>query len=212
MFSTSYKKSIINMKKLIVCLFAAISLICLVNVNNAQLIKIHFITSQPSTAVEPLSKKDRTFFMALAKQESNNDPKKINKFGYIGKYQFGEEALEYLGYYRQDGTKKNDWIGDWTGKNGIYSKKDFLNNAAVQDHAVKELAMLNWRIARNNKLHHFIGETIHGVTITKAGIIAGMHLKGEKGVINFINFQQNSYDAMGTGVKDYMHKFAVYNI
>ena len=177
-------------------------------VGNAQfIIKPRF---DSYTDISPLTLQDRVFFNALAHRESDNNPRKINKYGYIGKYQFGEEALVALGYYNRDGTRKNDWIGTWTGKDGIFSKEDFLNNSVVQDKAVKQLATLNWQTARNNKLHRFIGETINGVTITKAGIIAGMHLKGGKSVIDFINFRQNSYDAFGTGVKDYMIKFSRY--
>lgn len=162
--------------------------------------------------IDPLSAEDRVFFTALGQRESDNNPKKINKFGYIGKYQFGEEVLVALGYYKKDGTRKNDWKGQWTGKDGIHSKKDFLNSPLIQDKAVKELSELNWQMACNNKLHHSLGETRSGVRVTKAGIIAGMHLKGGRSVINFINHSQNSYDAFGTGVKDYMHKFSQYRI
>jgi len=41
-------------------------------------------------------------------------------------YQMGEAALIDAGYYKADGTKTNDWTGQWTGKNGIYSKQDFF--------------------------------------------------------------------------------------
>jgi hypothetical protein len=65
---------------------------------------------------------------AIAFRESSGDPTIENKYGYIGLYQFGEAALQDLGYYKGDSTpNKNDWIGEWTGKNGIYSKDDFLN-------------------------------------------------------------------------------------
>ena len=60
-----------------------------------------------------------------------------NPFGYIGKYQFGEAALFDLGYYGIDNSDsnlfRNDWSGNWSGKNGINSKQDYFNNGAVQE-------------------------------------------------------------------------------
>lgn len=200
------------MKRFIILSFFTICSAIFPIIGNAHLIKSNFIKSQHISIADPLSKKDRTFFTALAYRESDNNPRKINKFGYIGKYQFGEEALVTLGYYHKDNTRKNDWKGQWTGKDGVFSKEDFLNNSFVQDKAAKELSLLNWETARNNKLHYYIGQKISGITITKAGIIAGMHLKGGKSVIDFITYKQNSYDAFGTGVKDYMHKFSIYHI
>lgn len=199
------------MKKFFMSLFATCLFTCPM-IGNSNFAKASTLVSRYMPTVSLLSKEDRIFFVALAHRESTNNPQKINKFGYIGKYQFGEEALVALGYYIKDSTKKNDWIGKWTGKYGIYSKEDFLSSSFIQDKAVRELALINWQTARNNKLHYHIGKKISGVTITKAGIIAGMHLKGGKSVIDFINYHQNSYDAFGTGVKDYMHSFSSYNV
>ena len=209
------------MKKFITFVFAAYSLLfpitgsahfqqlrfSLLDNNFKSLTKI-----EPLATVDPLSAQDRAFFTALGQRESDNNPRKINRFGYIGKYQFGEEALTALGYYKKDGSRKNDWRGEWTGKDGIYSKEDFLNSPLIQDKAVKELSDLNWQMACNNRLHYSLGATRSGVRVTKAGIIAGMHLKGGRSVINFVNHSQNSYDAFGTGVKDYMQKFSQYSI
>ena len=209
------------MKKFITFVFAAYSLLfpttgsahfqqlrfSLLDNNLRRLTRIESLAN-----IEPLSVQDRAFFNALGQRESNNNPKKINKFGYMGKYQFGEEALVALGYYKKDGTRKNDWKGEWTGKDGIYSKQDFLNNPLIQDKAVRELSDLNWKMALNNKLHHSLGKIRAGVKVTKAGIIAGMHLKGGRSVINFLNHSQNSYDAFGTGVQDYIQTFSQYII
>lgn len=200
------------MKKFFIALF---SFFCLFLPVAGGTIFINDNLSMQSAQIRTLSalgKKDHAFFLALAQRESANNPKRINKFGYIGKYQFGEEALVALGYYKKDGSRRNDWRGKWTGKDGIYSKKDFLNSPSVQDIAAKELANLNWQTAKINKLDLSIGETVNGVTITKAGIIASMHLKGGKSVINFVNNGKNSYDGFGTGVEDYMEQFSCYTI
>jgi hypothetical protein len=181
-------------------------------IGNAHFIKANLITSQHISIADPLSKKDRTFFTALAHRESDNNPRKINKFGYIGKYQFGEEALVALGYYYKDDTKKNDWKGQWTGKDGVFSKEDFLNNSFIQDKAAKELSSSNWDVATRNNLDSYIGKRINGALITKAGIVAGMHLKGAQSVIDFIKSSQDSQDAFGTSVHTYMKKFSVYQV
>jgi len=150
------------------------------------------------------------FFKALAYKESGLKYHKINKFGYLGKYQFGESALIGLGYYNKDGSKKNDWKGKWTGKFGIFSKHDFLNSALVQEIAVHELAMDNWKVAKSYKLHKSVGKKLHGIRITKEGILAAMHLKGPLSVNKFIFQGINSTDALGTGVQKYMHLFSDY--
>ena len=94
-----------------------------------------------------MSKGDiNAFLKDLFKIEGGGDPEVINQFGYIGKYQFGEDALIDLGYYKQDGTSnrtadgkfKYDWAGEWTGKNGIKSKEDFLHNHEAQDQAARD--------------------------------------------------------------------------
>ncbi|NRA73549.1 MAG: hypothetical protein HRU36_02230 [Rickettsiales bacterium] len=150
------------------------------------------------------------FFTALGYKESGSKYKKVNKFGYLGKYQFGESALVGLGYYNKDGSAKNDWKGKWTGKYGVFSKQDFLNNPIVQEIAARELATTNWNIAKSYKLDKFIGKKVYGIHITKEGILAAMHLKGPNSVNKFIFHGINSTDALGTGVRKYMFLFSNY--
>lgn len=159
-----------------------------------------------------MSKSEKQFFSALGEKESSGNYAKVNRFGYIGKYQFGEQALITLGYYNKDGSVKNDWRGRWAGKHGISSKQDFLNSPAVQDEAVRELAEFNWKFAKQKGLHKYIGNKVKGVNITKAGILAGMHLKGGGGVINFVIHMENSKDGFGTEIRSYVSKFANYEI
>ena len=154
----------------------------------------------------------RSFFKALAVSESGNNYQTINKYGYIGKYQFGEQTLIALGYYLPDGTRRNDWIGEWTGKDGIFSKEDFLASEIVQDKAAISLASSNWDVATRNNLDSYIGKQIKGALITKAGIVAGMHLKGAQSVIDFVKSNQDSQDAFGTSVHAYMKRFSVYQV
>ena len=81
----------------------------------------------------------------LAYSESSGDYTKQNQFGYLGKYQFGAAALVDAGYikpsaYEQYGGSSggNRSLSDpsaWTGKGGVYSKENFLNNPAAQEAA-----------------------------------------------------------------------------
>lgn len=77
-----------------------------------------------------------------------------NLRGFIGKYQFGEALLIDIGYYQansyygQPGFDKNYWRGTWTGKHGINSKEDFLNNKNnVQEIAIQEAMQYKWGMA-----------------------------------------------------------------
>jgi hypothetical protein len=75
----------------------------------------------------------QSFLETLAHSESSNNYDITNSHGYLGKYQMGEAALIDTGYYIRDKTPgRNDWSGHWTGKDGISSKQDFLDNHVVQ--------------------------------------------------------------------------------
>lgn len=118
------------------------------------------------------------FLSALFASEGGGKLDVENKFGYIGKYQFGEDALQDLGYYKGDsssnrtisGKFKYDWSGDWTGKNGAVSKTAFLASAAIQDQAAKDWVALLCKRMKRFDLAKFIGETIGGVLVTDPGL------------------------------------------
>lgn len=167
------------------------------------------------------------FLSALFASEGGGKLDVENKFGYIGKYQFGEDALYDLGYYESDsssnrtvtGKFKYDWSGSWTGKNGAVSKAAFLSSAAIQDQAAKDWVALLCKRMKRYDLAKYIGETIGGVHITESGIIAAAHLKGFgskrlPGVSQFLrtNGEVNGEDAFGTSVADYMRKFEDYDL
>ena len=87
------------------------------------------------------------FLEDLGFKESSGDYTKVNSIGFLGKYQFGEDALTDLGYYLGDNTGRNDWKGQWTGKDGINSKQDFLNNGPVQEKIVRAWFDLLWNMS-----------------------------------------------------------------
>jgi len=158
----------------------------------------------------------KDFREAIGKRESGGryNPYPPNPFGYIGKYQFGEAALQDLGYYKGDSTpKKNDWIGEWTGKNGIYSKDDFLKNPKVQDKAADEWFALLWKRIQRLGLDKYVGQTVDGIEITESGLIAAAHLKGVGALKKFLEGKlKNTKDGFGTDIREYLSEFGGYDI
>lgn len=167
------------------------------------------------------------FLDALFASEGGGNTQIVNRYGYLGKYQFGEDALVDLGYYKADGSKnvgangkfKYDWAGAWTGKHGATSKEVFLSTPEIQDHAAREWVALLCKRMHRYKLDAYIGKTVGGVEVTESGLIAAAHLKGfgnakHPGVIAFLKSGGtiNATDANGTKVSSYMKRFAGYNL
>ena len=158
---------------------------------------------------------EKAFMDALGHRESSDDYQKVSKFGYLGRYQFGESALEELGYFKK--TKrywgpKNHWVGEWTGKHNIYSRDDFLRNHKIQDIAAKELFLINWRYIKHKGLHDFVGKEVQGIKITKSGLIAGVHLLGVGGLYDFLVHNKKVRDGLGTEIKEYLELFNEYKL
>ncbi len=143
-----------------------------------------------------------------------------NPFGFIGKYQFGEAALFDLGYYGVDNSDshlfKNDWIGNWSGKNGIHSKQDYLSNGAVQEIIIRDWQAVLWNRIQFLGLDKYEGQVLNGQPITLSGMLAAAHLIGAgsqssdtaglKGyLLSGAVFSPS--DRNGTSANDYMNLF-----
>ena len=151
------------------------------------------------------------FLDALGDRESGGSYAAVNQSGYLGKYQFGELALIDVGYYSADGTSKNDWKpANWTGKDGIHSKDAFLADHAVQETAIRLYMEKQWSYLGNAQ--DYVGQTVHGVTISVSGLLASAHLLGASTVRNFLRSDGKSVpkDGNGTALTEYMTKFAHY--
>ncbi|MCC5603473.1 LysM peptidoglycan-binding domain-containing protein [Nostoc favosum] len=176
--------------------------------------------SQPNSVASGGSFQD--MLLALGRRETGqeNPPYNIeNQLGFIGKYQFGEALLIDLGYYQANfyygnGASRNEWQGTWTGKNGVNSKQDFLNNQNnVQETAIQEafalnLSRINSQLRQNGlSVRQFIGQQRGGVVITISGILAAAHLRGEGGVVQLLLYNQVSQDENGTSILTYLREF-----
>lgn len=157
----------------------------------------------------------KDFLNDLGNRESGGNYKVLNKYGYAGKYQMGEMALIDTGYYIKPSRKyNNDWSGKFTGKDDIHSLNDFLNNPTAQENAQKLFIKKQWQYLKAAGADKYLGQTVGGVRITGSGLIAGAHLKGVGCVLNYLksNGKLNDTDAFGTPVKNYIQKFANYDV
>ncbi len=138
-----------------------------------------------------------------------------NGLNYLGAYQFEGWAMINLGYYKDDGNPNaNQWkAGYWTGKDGINSEQDYLNNPAVQDSAAHQwMQNFVWGFVQSAGLDHYIGQTIDGINITASGLLAGTHLRGADAVQQFLSSggKTDPTDPYGTPVSQYISHFSGY--
>ena len=155
------------------------------------------------------------FLNDLGARESGGNYKAFNKYGYAGKYQMGESALVDAGYYKKpSGKYNNDWSGVFTGKDGVKSIQDFLNNSQAQENAQKKYKKRQWGYLKAVGADKYIGKTINGYIITASGLLAGAHLKGAGSVIKYLksNGSLIEKDGFGTSVESYIKKFAGYDV
>lgn len=128
---------------------------------------------------------------ALGFKESRGNYFSVNKYGYLGKYQFGKETLKLI---------------------GIHSTNHFLYNPELQEKAFLANAMRNkWVLRRDIK--RFVGKKINGVTVTESGILAAAHLAGPGSVKKYLRSYgtQGFSDAFGTSISYYMKRFSGYD-
>ncbi len=156
----------------------------------------------------------KDFLRALGYRESGGRYNIENTYGYLGKYQMGESALKDAGYYKGDPTSRNDWIGEWTGKDRVWSKEDFLNNPRAQENAIREYHRKTWKYIRALGLDKYVGKTVKGIYITESGLIGGAHLLGTGNVKRFLksNGRVIPRDGYGTPITEYISKFSGYDV
>ena len=157
----------------------------------------------------------KNFFDDLGLRESGGNYKAFNKFGYAGKYQMGEAALIDAGYYKKNSGKyNNDWQGQFTGKDSVYSIKDFLNNPNAQENAQMNFKRRQWAYLKALDADKYIGQIINGYKITASGLLAGAHLKGAGAVSSYLKSGGKlvQKDGFGTSIEEYMKKFAEYDV
>ncbi|WP_052002850.1 CAP domain-containing protein [Microvirga sp. BSC39] len=152
------------------------------------------------------------FLKTMRTQESGDNYTFMSSLGYLGAYQFAEGTVRDMGYYSGDSTGRQDWIGSFTGKNGVNSKAELLSTPALQDMVFKEMLQLYWNYAKSPyyDMAKYVGKTIDGVFITPSAIIAGSHLVGAPEMKKYLDSNGSivSADGYGTQVSKYVRLFA----
>jgi|TARA_B110000977_G_scaffold36051_1_gene48227 hypothetical protein len=131
------------------------------------------------------------FLDAMGHRESSNNYKAVNKYGYMGKYQFGRSTLKTL--------KIN------------VSRSEFINNPKLQEQAMYKLLQYN-----KNKLKRYIekynGRVINGVLVTESGLLAAAHLGGAGSVRKWFRTGKVRRDGNGVKITSYMKLFRGYDL
>lgn len=140
----------------------------------------------------PAIKSHNDFLQSIGARESSNNYKAINKFGYLGKYQFGRKTLNSLGYRN-------------------ITNSQFLNSPRIQEEAMFKLLVHNNTVLKN-EIGRYSGKVVYGVQITPSGLLAAAHLGGPSSVKKFLRTGVNFKDGLGTGIKDYMVQFSGYDL
>jgi Ca2+-binding RTX toxin-like protein len=153
---------------------------------------------------------------ALGQNESGNNYSFVSSVGYLGRFQFSEEALQAIGFYNGDGTHALDFIGGWTEKAhslGVWDKGSFLATPAAQDAAQDAWFQKVWQDATQLGLPSYIGQWVGGVQVTASGILGGAHLVGVWNLKSWLETggAVDTRDPYGTPVSQYVGKFAGYD-
>ena len=142
--------------------------------------------------IELIVKDHNKFLEDLGFRESSGNYKAVNKFGYLGKYQFGRATLNSLGYRN-------------------VTNRQFLSDPSLQDQVMEDLLVHNKKILKRY-IKKYAGKTVHGVFITESGILAAAHLAGAGNVRRFFRKGYEFKDGYGTKMTSYMKKFSGYQL
>ena len=131
------------------------------------------------------------FLNAIGHRESSNNYNVINRFGYMGKYQFGKSTLKTL--------KIN------------VSRTEFINNPELQEHAMQQNLIYNQK-----KLKRYIKKydntIVNGILVTESGLLAAAHLGGAGSVRKWFRTGKARKDGNGVKITSYMKEFGGYKL
>lgn len=116
----------------------------------------------------------------------------VNKYGYMGKYQFNLNTLKMF---------------------KIKNAERFLNDPELQEKVFLLNVKRNKWILRKD-INSFVGSIINGSLVTESGILAAAHLSGPGNVKKFLrgNGKTDFKDAFGTSISYYMNYFKDYDL
>ena len=133
--------------------------------------------------IEIPAKDHAAFLNDIGFRESSNNYTIVNKWGYMGKYQFGKETLRAIGI--------------------SVSKEEFLSNPNLQEQAMYLLLKHNHKNLKS-VIEKYNYTTVHGVYVTESGILAAAHLAGAGNVRKWFRRGVDFKDGKGTKNKGYV--------
>ncbi len=145
------------------------------------------VVSEPPEEVHELQE----LMDAIGELESNGRYDVVNRFGFMGKYQFSPRTLRHLGYN--------------------VTREQFLNSPQLQDSAMVQYLRDNY----TNLRHHIMvyGYTTHnGIYLTPSSILAGAHFAGARGMKRFLENNIGTTDSNGMTITRYMERFTDYEL
>ena len=131
------------------------------------------------------------FLYAIGHQESGNRYFVVNRFGYMGKYQFGKSTLRTLKIK--------------------VTKEAFLNSPDLQEYAMQQNLLYNKRKLQKY-IDRFDGCLVDGILITESGILAAAHLGGPGSVKKYFRSGKVAKDGNGVKITNYMKRFSGYEL
>ena len=131
------------------------------------------------------------FLFAIGHQESGNRYFIVNRYGYMGKYQFGKSTLRTLKIK--------------------VSREAFLNSPDLQEYAMKQNLLYNKKRLQKY-IDKFEGQKINGILITESGILAAAHLGGAGSVKRWFRKGKIKVDGNGVPITNYMQMFSGYEL
>jgi len=149
--------------------------------------KIEIVTSKID-----IKQSHKNFLSAIGRRESSNRYDIINRYGYMGKYQFGRKTLNAIGF-------KN------------ISNSKFISSPRIQEAAMITLLRVNKKNLRRQIKRH-VGTVVNGVYITESGLLAGAHLAGAGNVKKWLRNGKLFKDGLGTSVVSYIELFGGYKL
>jgi len=136
-------------------------------------------------------KDHNSFLNAIGEKESSNRYTVVNRFGYMGKYQFSKNTLKLLDIK--------------------VTKNEFLNNPGLQEEAMDRLLTENYKSLKRF-IKKYENTMLHEVYITKSGVLAAAHLGGVGNVKKWFRKGIDFKDGNGTSIITYMNKFRGYEL
>lgn len=131
------------------------------------------------------------FKEALAFKESQGIYNIVNRYGYVGKYQFAPNSLNAI---------------------GVTDIDDFKQNSKLQEEAFLAYTSRNKWLLRNY-ITKYEGKVIDGVEITESGVLAAAHLAGAGNVKKYLRTYGSHQvsDAFGTTLQSYLKRYSGYD-